>query len=39
MIVSAYPAIDVAVGHARKAEKNAEGTATVTFQKVNILQT
>ena len=39
MIVSAYPAIDVAVGHARKAEENANGTANVTFQKVGTLQT
>ena len=38
MIVSTYPAIDVAVGHAREAEEDtdSEGKATVTFQNVSI---
>lgn len=39
MIVSAYPDIDVAVGHARKAEEDADGEGTVAFHNVSTLRT
>jgi len=38
MIVGTYPAIDVAIGHARDAESDDDGTATVTFEGVSTFQ-